>query len=72
MKTDIKVNGYPVVMSVHLVTEPGEGCKGSRYIATCYTMEELNQVLRETTVPEYWCIEVDFQDAVDELGCPIA
>lgn len=58
----LKLNGVPVVFEVRLVTEPGEGWKGMRSIATCETIEEVNAVLLTLDVPEYWQVEIQLQD----------
>jgi hypothetical protein len=65
MIDQITCNGEPVVMSLHLVTEPGEGWKGSRLLATCNTMQELTTAINDALnegVPDFWQLEVDFQD----------
>ena len=63
---DLKLNGYPVVFEVRLETEPGEGWKGSSSIAVCNDLTELNKVIQETVVPEYWVLVVDLQDKYPE------
>lgn len=64
---EIRVNGYPVVMSLMLVTEPGEGWKGSTFIGEYRSTSELNAAIAEhkDKVPIGWMLEVDFQDDVD-------
>lgn len=65
MKDSIVVNGVPVVMSLSIVTEPGEGWKGSRLLATCNSMQELTDAINDALnegVPDFWQLEVDFQD----------
>lgn len=68
MIDDIKVNGYPVIISVSHVTEPGEGWKGTTLVAVCYSMVELNEVLNlPKNQPEpYWQWRVDFEDKVED------
>lgn len=59
------VDGYPVVFSVELVTEPGEGWKGSRFIGGPFrTLDEVNCCINEhrEKVPVGWMLKVDFQD----------
>lgn len=63
MKDSIVVNGVPCVMSLSLVTEPGEGWRGERFIGGPYeSMAELNEAINRTVVPEYWQLKVEFQD----------
>ncbi|MOA68403.1 hypothetical protein D3C78_1960120 [compost metagenome] len=61
---DIKVNNIDCVISVEHVTEPGEGWKGSKFIAECLSMKELTSVLNDPkNQPEmYWVWKIDFQD----------
>lgn len=71
MKDSIVVNGVPVVMSLHLVTEQGEGLKGSRLLASCNTMQELTDAINDAInegVPDFWQLEVDFQDKPESVG----
>jgi len=64
---DIRVNGYPVVMSLMMVTEPGEGWKGSTFIGEYRCTKDLNAAIAEhkDNVPIGWMLEVDFQDDID-------
>lgn len=52
----ITANGVEVSISVSHVTEPGEGWKGSKLIAECSSLEELNKVINDPRLqPElYW------------------
>lgn len=59
---DLRVNGYECVFEVRLETEPGEGWTCRQSIAVCETLEHLNQVIHETTVPEYWRLVIDLQE----------
>lgn len=59
---DLQLNGYPVVFEVRLETEPGEGWKGMRSIAVCENLEQLNKVIYETTVPDYWRLVIELQE----------
>lgn len=59
---ELRVNGYESVFEVRLETELGEVLKGSRSIAVCETLEQLNKVIYETTVPDYWRLVIDLQD----------
>lgn len=63
----IRVNGYPVVMSLRMVTEPGEGWKGSTSIGEYRCTKDLNAAIAEhkDNVPIGWMLEVDFQDDID-------
>lgn len=58
------LNGHAVVLSVHYVTEPGEGWKGSRFVGEYANLEELNKALPDIIQdkPDYWNIEINFQD----------
>lgn len=62
MKDNIEVNGYPIIMSLRLVTEPGEGWQCSRYIGSYETIDELNKAINDLDVPMYWQIKIDFED----------
>lgn len=61
---DLKLNGYPVVFTLRYVTEPGEGWKGSQYVGSYKTLEELNEALAgaKEDCPPYWQLEVDLAD----------
>lgn len=65
---DIRVNGYPVVMSLSIVTEPGEGWKGSTFIGEYRCTKDLNAAIAEhkDRVPVGWMLEVDFQDDIED------
>lgn len=60
-------NGYPVVFELSMVTEPGEGWKGSRQLAVCKTVEELTAAINDhmDEVPDFWLLEVQLQDDLD-------
>ena len=60
----IVANGVPVVISLALVTEPGEGWQGRQFIGSYTNMKDLNAAINSTEVPLYWQLEVDFQDAI--------
>ncbi len=62
--SSIEYNGHPVVIHVSHVTELGEGYKGSRYVATCSSMEELNLILNDpkNKPDQYWQWQISFQD----------
>lgn len=66
MSERIVVNGVNVVMSLELVTEPGEGWIGSQYLGEAYrTTEELNKAINNAIaegIPVGWMLKVDFQD----------
>lgn len=55
-------NLVPVVLSLSLVTEPGEGWKGERFIGTFESIEELNKAINAVEIPLYWELKVDIQD----------
>lgn len=55
-------NEVPVVFSLELVTEPGEGWRGSRLIGVFDTIQELNKAINAIEVPLYWELKVDLQD----------
>lgn len=65
-KDKMTCNGYPVLISLHLVTEAGEGWRGSELIGSYHSMRELNKAINSLTVPMYWEIQVDFEDLIDE------
>lgn len=68
--TGLTYNGYPVVFELSMVTEPGEGWKGSRQLAVCKTVEELSAAIAKAEVPEYWQLEVKLQEDHDRCsGC---
>lgn len=59
---DLKLNGWPVVFEVRLVTEPGEGWRGQRQVAVCETIQEVNKVLQNLEIPPYWMVDIELQD----------
>lgn len=62
MYENLEMNGYPVIFSLRLVTEPGEGWKGTQYIGSYKTLAELNAAVNELKVPLYWMIEIDLEE----------
>lgn len=66
LKDEITCNGYPVIFSLRLVTEPGEGWKGSQFIGSYDNLKDLNRAIAITDVPLYWVLEIDFEDVIDE------
>lgn len=62
MIENIKVNGYPVVMSLRIVNEPGEGWQASEFIGAYDNMKDLNEAINKLEVPLYWQIQIDFED----------
>lgn len=64
---EILVNGCPVIMSLSLVTESGEGWKGYKFLGAYTDMESLSEAINKLDVPLYWQIEVDFQDKIEEV-----
>lgn len=59
---DLKLNGWPVVFEVRLVTEQGEGWRGQQQVAVCETIQEVNKVLQTLEVPPYWMVDIELQD----------
>jgi len=59
---EITCNGHPVIFSLRVVTEPGEGWKGSRFIGSYDNLKDLNRAIAMTDVPLYWVLEIDFED----------
>lgn len=68
MKDVITCNGYPVVMSLELRTEPGEGWVGSRFLGEYTCMKSLSEAINKhrEDVPIGWMLVVDFQDEVTD------
>lgn len=62
MIENIKVNGYPVVMSLRIVNEPGEGWHTSQFIGTYENMKDLTEAINNLDVPLYHQIQIDFED----------
>lgn len=55
-------NGVEVVFTLSVVTEPGEGWRGSRYIGSYDNLTNLNNAINSTEVPLYWELQVDLND----------
>lgn len=64
----LELNGHPVVFTLWLVTEPGEGWKGSEYIGSYETLDELNKAINSTEKRDYWEFKVDLHDKVIDNG----
>lgn len=56
-------DGQPVEFGLSLVTEPGEGWKGQRFIGEYRTVEELSKAINAVEVPVYWQLQIDIRDA---------
>lgn len=65
LEDDIVVNGLPALFTLELVTELGEGWKGSQYIGEFANLEDLNKAINAIEVPLYWELKISFGD-VDE------
>lgn len=62
------VDGHHVEISVEHVTEPAEGGKGSRFLASCGSLEDLTKILNDSKnkPPLYWEWKIEFQDILEE------
>lgn len=59
---EVKCNGYPVIFTLELVTEPEDGFTGSRYCGAYPTLQELNKAINAIEVPLHWMLKIDFQE----------
>lgn len=68
MKDVITCNGHPVIMSLELRTEPGEGWIGSEPLGEYTCMKALSEAIHKHRehVPIGWMLVVDFQDEVPD------